>query len=490
MINLSQLPILSISILLPLLGAFFVAIFANCRNGSNIAKQSGLWFSLITFFLTIYVMYIFDYQKIGYQLEENYTIAPIIGLNFHLGIDGISLLFVALTALLVLLCMIFSYKISQERAVELAIAFLLLDSIVIAFFLSVNLLLFYIFFEAMLIPMYIIIGVFGGKNRIYAAFKFFLYTFLGSVFFLIAMIAIYTKLHTFDMKYLAANTHLISDQLPYFIWVCMFVAMAVKIPMVPFHTWLPDAHVEAPTTGSVILAGILLKVGAYGMIRILLQILPNMSMYFAEYVMYLSVFAIIYASLVAMAQDDMKKMIAYSSVAHMGYVTAGIFSFNMNGLEGALMQMLSHGFISSGLFFVIGMLYDRMHTRMIRDYGGVASVMPIKATFFMILVMASIGLPATSGFVSEFLSLVGIFKYNFYLAIVASFGVVLGAIYMLSLYKRVMFGVINNNKITKIKDLAVEEVLILLVLCSFVIFVGIKPEFTLSIFRLGLNGIV
>lgn len=487
-----QIPIISLMVLVPLLGAGIIAL-GNCNNSADFkrvcSKQVGIFASLITFALSLMMLYEFDYSKIGYQFEEHFAIATNIGLSYHMGVDGISVLFIVLTALLTPLCFYYACDNKGEGLAEYVIAFLIMDSVVIACFASINLLLFYIFFEAMLVPMYIIIGYFGGKNRIYAAFKFFLYTFLASIFFLIALIYLYVNIGTFDMRYMFDNADHLSRIMPYWVWIAVFVAMAVKVPMVPFHTWLPDAHVEAPTSGSVILAGILLKVGGYGMVRICIQILPGLSHIFAPYVIYLSAFAIIYGSFVALAQDDMKKMIAYSSVAHMGYVTAGIFAMNMRGYEGAMMQMVSHGLISAGLFFVVGMLYDRMHTKEIASFGGVASRMPVLATFFMILVMGSVGLPGTSGFIGEFLSLAGLFKYNIYVCMIAAFGVVLGAVYMLSLYKRVMFGEITNKKIAKLQDIGFNEAFVLFVLCALAIILGIMPEFVLKIFRLGMSGL-
>lgn len=485
-----QIPIISFMIAVPLIGAALIGI-ANCTSSKDFkkacSKQIGLAASFITFVLSLIMLACFNNAIPGYQFEEFYLIAPDIGLSYHMGIDGVSILFVVLTALLTPLCFYYACDNKGESLAEYVIAFLIMDSIVIACFASINLLLFYIFFEAMLIPMYIIIGYFGGKNRIYAAFKFFLYTFLASIFFLIAIIYIYINIGTFDMRYMFDNADYLSRLMPRWVWIAIFIAMAVKVPMVPFHTWLPDAHVEAPTSGSVILAGILLKVGGYGMVRLCLQILPGLSAEFAPYVINLSIFAIIYASLVALAQNDMKKMIAYSSVAHMGYVTAGLFVMNMRGYEGAMMQMVSHGLISAGLFFVVGMLYDRMHTKEIANFGGVAYRMPVLATYFMILVMGSVGLPGTSGFIGEFLSLAGMFKYDFYVCMIAAFGVVMGAIYMLSLYKRIMFGEITKDKVSKLKDIAFSEAFVLFTLSALSIFLGIMPEYGLSIFRLGMS---
>jgi len=485
--------IISLTIATPIVASLMIS-FLNYLSSDILkkvwSKNIAMAASLITLFLTLLMLYKFDASKAGYQFTEHYQLASNIGLAYHMGLDGISIIFVVLTALLTPLCFVFKGSEKDENLAEYIIAFLLMDSIVIACFASVNLLLFYVFFEAMLVPMYIIIGLFGGKNKIYAALKFFLYTFLASIFFLIAIIYLYSKTGSYDISFLTDNANYVSRIMPHWVWIAIFVAMAVKVPMVPFHTWLPDAHVEAPTAGSVILAGILLKVGGYGMIRICLQILPDQTAYFAPYVIYLSSFAIIYASLVAFAQIDMKRMIAYSSVAHMGYVTAGIFSLNITGFEGAMMQMVSHGLISAGLFFVVGMLYERLRTKEIKAFGGVASKMPILASFFMILVMGSVGLPGTSGFIGEFLCLVGIFKYNIYMAGISALGIVLGAIYMLSLYKRTMLGEITNNKVQKISDLNISEILVLLTLSILIIILGIAPEYVLEIFRISARGIL
>ena len=488
-----QFPILSITILLPLISAIYIMLFVN--QSSQISKEMhakyvAILSSVFTLICTIFIILNFDNHKSGFQFIERTSMLPSIGLEYHIGVDGISVLFVLLTALLIPICIIGTFTSITKRIKEYLVCFLLLESLVIAFFCSMNLLLFYIFFEAILIPMYLIIGCWGGEKRVYAAIKFFIYTFFGSVMFLIALITIYVKVGSFDIPHLAADMQGPINALPHWVWICIFVAMAVKVPMVPFHTWLPDAHVQAPTAGSVILAGILLKVGGYGMIRVLLQIFPDASAYFAHYVIYLSIAAIIYAAFVAMAQSDMKKMIAYSSISHMGYVTAGIFTGTVAGIEGAMFQMLSHGIVSSGLFLVVGMLYDRMHTKEIDAYGGVASKMPILATFFMILMLGSVGLPGTSGFVGEFMSLVGIFKYKMILAPLAALGVVLGAVYMLSLYKRVMFGEVTNSHVKKMVDLDLHEIISLLPTVVLVVYVGIQPEVLLSVFRLEVSGLV
>lgn len=488
-----QFPILSITILLPLISAAYIMLFVH--ESSQISKEThakyvAILSAIFTLICTMFILLNFNEDIAGFQFIERTSMLPSIGLEYHIGIDGISVLFVLLTALLTPICIIATFSSITKRVKEYLVCFLLLESLVIAFFCSMNLLLFYIFFEAILIPMYLIIGCWGGEKRVYAAIKFFIYTFFGSVMFLIALITIYVKVGTFDIPHLTGDMQGAIKALPHWVWIAIFVAMAVKVPMIPVHTWLPDAHVQAPTAGSVMLAGILLKVGGYGMIRVLLQIFPEMSAHFGSYVIYLSVAAIIYAAFVAMAQSDMKKMIAYSSISHMGYVTAGIFTGTVAGLEGAMFQMLSHGLVSSGLFLVVGMLYDRIHSKEIDAYGGVAYRMPILATFFMILMLGSVGLPGTSGFVGEFLSLVGIFKYEMILSVFAAFGIVLGAVYMLSLYKRVMFGEITKPNVTKMIDLDFHEIIALLPIVILVIYFGIQPESLLSIFRLDVAGLV
>jgi len=482
-----QLPILSISIFLPLLSALYIALFVSQSRSVN--KQIytiyvAVLSAILTLISTIYILVKFDPTNPSYQFVEHYSWIPQIGLEFHIGIDGISIFFVLLTAFLTLICIIGSLFSVKKYIKEFLICFLLIESFCIGAFTSINLLLFYLFFEMILIPMYIIIGVWGGENRVYAAIKFFLYTFFGSVFFLISLIYIYTQTHSFNMTEL---NQLVSDlALPVqqLLWIGIFIAFAIKVPMLPFHTWLPDAHVQAPTAGSVILAGILLKLGGYGFLRILLPMLPIPSTEFAIYVLILSACAVIYASLVALTQKDMKKMIAFSSIAHMGYVTAGIFTFTEEGVTGALFQMISHGIISSALFLIVGTLYERLHTKEIEQYGGVASRMPVLAVFFMISILGSIGLPGTSGFIGEFFSILGAYKANILVASIIALGIILGALYMLKLYKQVMLGAINNQEILNFRDLNLHEIISIAPLCFLIIYLGFMTNNIINIINI------
>lgn len=474
-----ELPILSISIFLPLLSALYILLFVSQSRSPNkqvYATYVAVLSSFFTLVSTIYLLLKFKSKTQLYQFVEHYRWIPSIGLDFHVGIDGISVFFVVLTALLTLICMVASIFTVRKYTKEFLICFLLIESFCIGAFSSINLLLFYLFFEAILIPMYIIIGIWGGENRVYASIKFFLYTFFGSVFFLLALIYIYTQIHSFNMLDLNKSLPLLALPVQRILWCAVFVAFAVKVPMLPFHTWLPDAHVQAPTAGSVILAGILLKLGAYGFLRVSLPMFPDISKEYAFYVLVLSVFAVIYGSLVAMAQRDMKKMIAYSSIAHMGYVTGGIFSLTEEGVKGALYQMISHGAVASALFLVVGALYDRLHTKEIDKYGGVASRMPILAVCFMIAMLGSIGLPGTSGFIGEFLSILGIYQANVVMAFLTATGIILGAIYMLKLYKEVMLGAVTNKEVATFKDLHLYEIAAIAPLCVLIIYLGIMPN--------------
>ncbi|HJD65934.1 MAG TPA: NADH-quinone oxidoreductase subunit M [Rickettsia endosymbiont of Bembidion nr. Transversale] len=488
-----ELPIISITIFLPLISVLYILLFISQSKKPD--KQIHTMYvavlsSVLTFISTIYILIEFDSSNPTYQFVERYSWLDQIGLEFHVGIDGISIFFVSLTSFLTLICIIGSLFTVKKYIKEYLVCFLLMESFCIGAFTSINLLLFYLFFEVILVPMYIIIGVWGGENRIYAAVKFFLYTFFGSVFFLLSIIYIYSKIHSFDLSNIGEFTNNFPLHVQQILWWAIFIAFAIKIPMIPFHTWLPDAHVQAPTSGSVILAGILLKLGGYGFLRVLLPLLPNASQEFAIYVIWLSVIAIIYASLVTLAQKDMKKMIAYSSIAHMGYVTIGIFSFTDSGVSGALFQMLSHGIISSCLFLIVGTLYERLHTKEIAKYGGVASKMPVLATFFMIAMLGSVGLPGTSGFIGEFLSLLGIYKVNVIATFLAALGIILGAVYMLKLYKEVMLGEITNKEIINFRDLYSYEIISIAPLILLIIYFGLMPSSILNVFHLSVENLL
>jgi NADH-quinone oxidoreductase subunit M len=468
--------ILSSLIILPLISA--VIVYFGGRDEER-GAPCARWLALIcTTFIFLYSLTLligFDSASSGFQFEEKAPWFVGYDINFHLGIDGISLWMVLLTTFLMPICVLCSWESITKRVAEFMALFLILESLMIGTFESLDLLLFYLFFEAVLIPMYLIIGIWGGANRIYASYKFFLYTLAGSVLFLLALLYLYFTFNTTDIPTLIAQAPSMGLGVQKWLWLALFASFAVKVPMWPFHTWLPDAHVQAPTAGSVILAGVLLKLGAYGFLRFSLPMLPEASHYYADFVFVLSVIAVVYTSLVALVQEDMKKLIAYSSVAHMGFVTLGIFSFTQQGVEGAVFQMVSHGVVSAALFLCVGVVYDRMHTREITQYGGVVNVMPYYAAFFMVFTMASVGLPGTSGFVGEILVIVGSYQAAPWATAWAATGLILGAAYMLWLYKRVVFGEVTNPEVAHMKDANGREWLYFIPLVVAVIWLGVHP---------------
>jgi NADH-quinone oxidoreductase subunit M len=467
-------PILSSLILLPAIGAFFL-FFSSDKNikNFNTVKYVALFTSFVNLLISIYLWYLFDPSISSFQfVEDKEWIKGFV--NYKVGIDGISILFIILTTFITLLCIVSVNNTIKTRLRDFLIAILIMESFMIGVFCSLDLVIFYLFFEAGLIPMFLIIGIWGGTRRVYSAFKFFLYTLLGSVLMLIAIISIYWISGTTDITQLYQLG--IDTKYQNLLWLAFFSSFAVKTPMWPVHTWLPDAHVEAPTAGSVLLAAILLKMAGYGFIRFSIGLFPVASELFTPLVYSLSLIAIIYTSFVALVQEDMKKLIAYSSVAHMGFVTLGIFTITQQGIEGSIIQMISHGLVSAALFLCVGIIYDRMHSRLIKTYGGLVSVMPKYSILFMLFTLASLGLPGTSGFIGEFLILMGAFKDNFLVAVIASLGVILGAAYMLWLYRRVVFGNLKNKELLKIIDLDNSEKFILYCLAVPVLFFGFYPE--------------
>jgi len=467
-------PILSSLILLPTIGALFI-LLSKSKDQSNYqsSKYVALFVSFANFFISLYLWYIFDPNITDFQFVENRPWLPGF-INYKVGIDGISILFIVLSTLIVPLCIISVNKTITTKLKEFLIAILIMESLMIGVFCSLDLVIFYLFFEGGLIPMFLIIGIWGGARRVYSAFKFFLFTLLGSVLMLIAIISIYWINGTTDIVELYNLG--IDENYQNLLWLAFFSSFAVKTPMWPFHTWLPDAHVEAPTAGSVLLAAILLKMAGYGFIRFSIGLFPIASENFVPLIYVLSLVAIVYTSLVALMQEDMKKLIAYSSVAHMGYVTLGIFTVTQQSLEGGIVQMISHGLVSAALFLCVGVVYDRMHSRLIKTYGGLASIMPKYAVFFMVFTLAAVGLPGTSGFVGEFLILMGVFKKSFLVATIASLGVILAVAYMLWLYKRVIFGELINKDLVKMLDLNKSEIFILTCLAIPTLFFGFYPE--------------
>ncbi len=479
-------PILSSLILLPLIGSTFI-FFNKSTVKNRTIKYVSIFITFSNFLLSLYLWYIFDKSISDFQfIEDREWISGLI--NYKVGIDGISILFVVLTAFITPLCVISVISTIKYRLKDFLIAILIMESLMIGVFCSLDLVIFYLFFEGGLIPMFLIIGIWGGERRVYSAFKFFLYTLLGSVLMLVAIISIYWIAGTTDVQELYKIG--IDQKYQNLLWLAFFSSFAVKTPMWPVHTWLPDAHVEAPTAGSVLLAAILLKMAGYGFIRFSIGLFPVASEYFVPLVYILSIIAIIYTSLVALMQDDMKKLIAYSSVAHMGFVTLGIFTMTQQGIEGSIIQMISHGLISAALFLCVGVIYDRRHTRQIKDYGGLVSVMPKYAILFMIFTLGAVGLPGTTGFVGEFLILLGAFKKSFVVAIFASIGVILSAAYMLWLYRRVVFGKIVNADLKNIVDLNKSEKIILWTLALPSIFYGFYPEPIFNTIDASINSLI
>ncbi|MBI5165086.1 MAG: NADH-quinone oxidoreductase subunit M [Magnetospirillum sp.] len=468
-------PLLTITTFLPLVGALFILTIRHdkaevvARNARNVALLT----SLATFVVSLAVYGAFDPKIADFQLKETVAWFPGTTIAYTMGVDGISVWFVLLSTFLTPICILSSVGAVESRVKEYMVAFLVLETMMVGMFAALDLVLFYVFFEGVLIPMFIIIGVWGGQRRVYAAFKLFLYTLAGSVLMLVAMLAMYIEAHTTDIPTLMG--HSFPQAMQVWLWLAFFASFAVKVPMWPVHTWLPDAHVEAPTAGSVILAGVLLKMGAYGFIRFSIPMFPEASVTFTPLIYTLSIVAVVYTSLVALVQEDMKKLIAYSSIAHMGFVTIGIFSMTTQGVEGALFQMLSHGVVSGALFLCVGVVYDRMHTREITRYGGLVERMPKYAVVFMLMTMASVGLPGTSGFVGEFLVLLGAFQVNTWVSAFAATGMVLGAAYMLLLYRRVVFGRMVREDLKTIVDMSPRELAVFAPLIVVVIWMGIYP---------------
>jgi NADH-quinone oxidoreductase subunit M len=480
--------ILSVVTFLPLVGALAILIgrFASRSGADGIARWGALGTTLATLAVSAVLVAEFDPSSAAYQFVERYTWFA--GADYHLGVDGVSILFVLLTAFLMPICILASWKTIETRVVDYMIAFLVLETLVIGVFTSLDLFLFYIFFEGTLVPMFIIIGVWGGANRIYAAYKFFLYTLLGSVLMLLAMLWMANEAGTTSIPEL--KDYAFGPWAQSILWLAFFASFAVKMPMWPVHTWLPDAHVQAPTAGSVILAGILLKLGGYGFILFNVPMFPDASVLYRPLVFTLSVIAIVYTSLVAFRQTDIKKLIAYSSVAHMGFVTMGIFAGNEQGMQGAIFQMLSHGLISGALFLCVGVVYDRMHTREIAFYGGLTSRMPWYAAIFLMFTMANVGLPGTSGFIGEMLTMTGVYEASTWAAFVAATGVILSAVYALTLYRNVMFGEITNPALAAIKDIDTRELVIFVPLIVGTIWLGVQPGLVLDYTAASVDAVV
>ncbi len=473
--NAAGFPVLSLVTWLPIVGCLVImSIRGDEETVAANARWTALWTSLIVFVVSLVLWVRFDAADPGFQFVESAAWLPQWGITYKLGVDGISVLFVLLATLLTPICILASWESVRVRVREYMLAFLVLETMMVGMFAALDFVVFYMFFEGVLIPMYLIIGVWGGQRRVYAAMKFFLYTLAGSVLMLLALLAMWYQAGTTDIPTLLHTPF--PAHMQTWLFLAFLASFAVKVPMWPVHTWLPDAHVEAPTAGSVILAGVLLKMGGYGFLRFSLPMLPIASAHLAPLMFTLSVVAVIYTSFVAFAQTDMKKLIAYSSVAHMGIVTIGIFTANMQGVSGAMFQMLSHGIVSAALFLCVGVVYDRVHTREIARYGGLADRMPAYAAVFMLFTMASIGLPGTSGFVGEFLVLVGAFQVNFWLAVLGSLGMILGAAYALWLYRRIIFGGITRDDLRAILDLSPREIAVFAPLAVLTLWMGVFPS--------------
>ncbi|BDD94775.1 NADH-quinone oxidoreductase subunit M [Pandoraea sp. XJJ-1] len=468
-----SLPLLSLAIWLPIISGIVVLAVGNDRNPGG-ARALSLIGSLMSFLVTLPLISNFDANTAAFQFVEKSSWIDRFHINYFLGIDGISLWLIVLTSLITVIVVIAGWEVITERVAQYMAAFLILSGLMIGVFSAQDGLLFYVFFEATLIPMYLIIGVWGGPNRVYAAFKFFLYTLLGSLLMLVALIYLYNVTHSFTLTDWYAAKLPMNVQI--LLFVAFFMAFAVKVPMWPVHTWLPDAHVEAPTGGSVVLAAIMLKLGAYGFLRFSLPIAPDASHYLSGFMITLALIAVVYIGLVALVQTDMKKLVAYSSIAHMGFAILGFFMFSEIGMQGALVQMISHGFVSGAMFLCIGVLYDRMHSRNIADYGGVVNTMPKFAALFMLFTMANSGLPATSGFVGEFLVILGAVKLNFWVGLLAATSLITGAAYSLWMYKRVIFGAIANDHVRELVDINKREFFMLAVLAALTLFMGIYPK--------------
>ena len=485
----TNLPILSLVTFLPLVGAAFIATIRGepavvARNARNVALLT----AGTTFVLSLGIWFNFDTTQAGFQFVERSEWMPTFGIAYHMGVDGISMLFVLLTTLLIPLCILASWQSITVRVKEYMIAFLVMETMMVGTFCALDLILFYLFFESVLIPMFLIIGIWGGPRRIYSAFKFFLFTFAGSVLMFLALLTMYLQAGTTDIPTLMQHDFPVDLQI--WLWLAVLAGFAVKLPMWPVHTWLPDAHVEAPTAGSVILAGVLLKFGGYGFLRFSLPMLPEASVMFMPLMFGLGVIAIIYTSLVALAQEDMKKLIAYSSVAHMGYVTVGAFTMTTQGIQGSLFQMLSHGIVSAALFLVVGVVYDRVHSRDISVYGGLVERMPGYALVFMVFMLASVGLPGTGGFVGEFLVMLGAFRVNAWVAALTATGMILGAAYMLFLYRRVIFGQLTKDKLKGLLDLSPREMAVFAPLLFLVIWMGVYPKPFLDVMHASVGQLV